>query len=164
MPWTIPGRHSRNIRSPPRYLAGSRISIRSWTRWFACRRADYGQSLRSTTAPRERRMPFGWSFQKAPMYYRFTTGHPEALTEGPPESAKPAVVLPRSWMVAVAALSLLLAAALGVIAILAWGRKTGPATVVANEGVARAFPIFWKSFVAGPEEPLVIFSNAAFVG
>ena len=26
------------------------------------------------------------------------------------------------------------------------------------------FPIFWKGFLAGPEQPLVIFSNARFVG
>ena len=91
-------------------------------------------------------------------------GAHEARPEGQAEAVKPALVLPRSSMVAVAALSLLLAVSLGVIAMLAWGRKTAPTTVVTNEGVARAFAIFWKSFVAGPEEPLVIFSNAAFVG
>jgi hypothetical protein len=91
-------------------------------------------------------------------------GAHEARPEGQPEAIKPAFVLSRSWMAAVATLSLLLAAALGVIAMLAWGHKTTPIAAAANEGVARAFPIFWKSFVAGPEEPLVIFSNAAFVG
>jgi hypothetical protein len=90
-------------------------------------------------------------------------GAHEARSEGQPEAVK-SVILPRGWVVAVAALSLLLAASLGVIAMLTWSHKTAPTTVVANEGVARAFPIFWKSFVAGPEEPLVIFSNAAFVG
>jgi hypothetical protein len=84
--------------------------------------------------------------------------------EGYPESVTPALVLPRRWVAAVATLSLLLAAAVGVIAMLAWGHKATPATVAANEGVAPAFPIFWKGFLAGPEQPLVIFSNAAFVG
>jgi hypothetical protein len=38
------------------------------------------------------------------------------------------------------------------------------ATDRAPEPVPAAFATFWKSFVSGPEEPWVIFSNGAFVG
>jgi hypothetical protein len=91
-------------------------------------------------------------------------GAHEARPEPHSESVLPALRLPRKWVVAIATLSLLLAAAVGVIAVLAWGHKPRQTIVTANENVAPAFSIFWKSFVAGPEEPLVIFSNAAFVG
>jgi hypothetical protein len=86
---------------------------------------------------------------------------PEVHQELPPR----ALMLPRRWGVAVAALSILLAAALAVIATLLVNRKSTPAaTVSANEEVSPSFPIFWKGFLAGPEEPLVVFSNAKFVG
>ena len=84
--------------------------------------------------------------------------HPEA-------SVAPPLVLPRRWVAAVAALAILLAAALACIGMLLVARKASPvASVSASEAVPPSFPIFWKSFLGGPEEPLVIFSNARFVG
>jgi hypothetical protein len=82
------------------------------------------------------------------------------------EAPSHALLLPRKWGVAVAALSILLAAALAVIATLLVSRKptTPTATVSANEDASATFPVFWKRFLAGPEEPLVVFSNAKFVG
>jgi hypothetical protein len=45
------------------------------------------------------------------------------------------------------------------------GRKSPDSVRASNaEPVPAAFHIFWKGFLTGPEEPWVIFSNAAFVG
>lgn len=71
----------------------------------------------------------------------------------------------RNWEIAVATLSLLLAAALMVIGSLWTTQKVAP-TVLAggSEPVPVEFQELWKPFVTGPEEPWLIFSNAAFVG
>jgi len=70
----------------------------------------------------------------------------------------------RPWMVAVAVLSLLLAAAITAIAIGA--RKNAPSSSagVLLEPAPPAFRSFWKPFISGPEAPWMIFSNAIFVG
>jgi hypothetical protein len=64
-------------------------------------------------------------------------------------------------------LSLALIAALATIGWLLWTRRES-AVSAANAAGAISAPapirIFWKGFVRGPEEPWVIFSNAAFVG
>ena len=89
----------------------------------------------------------------------------EATPESHPESSVTPLLLPRRWVVAVATLAILLAAALACIGTLLVARKASPvASVSASEAVPPSFPIFWKSFLGGPEEPLVIFSNARFVG
>src|SRR5271170_6211835 len=87
----------------------------------------------------------------------------EAGTADPPSGA---FVLPRKWVVAVAALSILLAASIAVIATLLINRKpaNSSAIALADGAVSPIFPVFWKGFTAGPEDPLVIFSNAQFVG
>ena len=71
----------------------------------------------------------------------------------------------RKWVLTVGALSVLLAVALVAILVLVLARKS-PDKVIAGdtEQVPAAFPIFWRGFLRGPEEPWVIFSNAAFVG
>ncbi|HEY2461944.1 MAG TPA: hypothetical protein VGI16_14130 [Candidatus Acidoferrum sp.] len=69
--------------------------------------------------------------------------------------------------IAVGILSVALALALVGIAILLAMRKSNRDTgvgAVTGEAVPAVFPIFWKGFLTGPEEPWVIFSNAAFVG
>ena len=44
-------------------------------------------------------------------------------------------------------------------------RKGTPAALAGSEAIApAAFQTFWKPFLTGPEEPWVVFSNAAFVG
>jgi hypothetical protein len=81
------------------------------------------------------------------------------------ESPSSQAMLPRGWVLAVSALSLLLAASLAVVGTLLYNRRlSGSATVAASDAVPSTFPVFWKSFLAGPEQPLVVFSNAKFVG
>src|ERR1700733_4017094 len=69
----------------------------------------------------------------------------------------------RNWAMAVVALVVLLAAAVAVILTLVASRNSAEATAH-NESAPAAFRTFWKSFISGPEEPWVIFSNGAFVG
>jgi hypothetical protein len=67
--------------------------------------------------------------------------------------------------VTAAVLAILLVAALASIGTLLVTRKATPVpSVSASEAVPPSFPVFWKGFLGGPEEPLVIFSNARFVG
>jgi hypothetical protein len=66
--------------------------------------------------------------------------------------------------VGVIALSILLAA--GVAALVVKWENHLRADAVSTKGapVSPVFQTFWKGFVSGPEEPWVVFSNAAFVG
>ncbi len=63
----------------------------------------------------------------------------------------------------IAALSVLLVVALGVIVAL-YNRERSYVSPAAEKPVPSAIQVFWRPFVAGPEEPWVIFSNGAFVG
>jgi hypothetical protein len=65
--------------------------------------------------------------------------------------------------VALGLLSALLVVAVVAIAYLLTTRNSRVADLPA-EPVPQAFNTFWKSFMTGPEEPWVIFSNGAFVG
>jgi hypothetical protein len=67
--------------------------------------------------------------------------------------------------IAVGVLSVALVMALVAIGVLVGARKSSRDVHAAgSEQVPAAFHIFWKNFLNGPEEPWVIFSNAAFVG
>jgi hypothetical protein len=71
----------------------------------------------------------------------------------------------RNWAIAVIALIVLLSAAVAAIVTLVANRGTAEAIAnPQNESVPAAFGTFWGSFLSGPEEPWVIFSNGAFVG
>lgn len=73
--------------------------------------------------------------------------------------------VPRKWAVAVGVLSILLAIAVTVIALQRFNRKTSGAELTGvNEQAPVPIQVFWKGFLTGPEEPWVIFSNAAFIG
>jgi hypothetical protein len=73
--------------------------------------------------------------------------------------------IPRRWAIAVGILAVLLAASLTVMAALLFPRKAGETSAISDRtGVPAAFPIFWRGFLTGPEEPWVIFSNARFAG
>jgi len=70
--------------------------------------------------------------------------------------------VPSGWLLAVVVLSLLLAGSL--LALYLLRRDTGVPSAHASEPTSAAFQSFWKPFLTGPEEPWVVFSNAAFVG
>jgi hypothetical protein len=91
----------------------------------------------------------------------FQDARPETHHQEP--SAKP-LVMSRKWIVAVATLSILLAGALASIVTLLAARRPPAAVSAGQPPVPAVFPIFWNGFLSGPEEPLVIFSNARFVG
>jgi hypothetical protein len=79
--------------------------------------------------------------------------------------AAPLSPTPRKWIFAVVALSVLLVATAAALVFLVAERNTAQAGPVAVLPPApAAVHIFWKGFVSGPEEPWVIFSNAAFTG
>ena len=71
----------------------------------------------------------------------------------------------RTWMIAAVALAVLLACAVAAIVVLLVARNTAEVGAAGHEDTApAAFHVFWKRFISGPEEPWVIFSNAAFIG
>jgi hypothetical protein len=71
----------------------------------------------------------------------------------------------RNRLAVIVTLAVLLSAAVLVIAVLVAMRKA-PDTTHASDAAAapEAFQVFWKPFIASPEDPWVIFSNAAFTG
>src|SRR5258708_28001063 len=72
---------------------------------------------------------------------------------------------PRKWIISVVVLSVLLAAAVvGLAALLVTRKNAGTDPSAETQPAPAAFHIFWKGFLTGPEEPWVIFSNAAFTG
>src|ERR1700738_2915730 len=73
--------------------------------------------------------------------------------------------LRRNWPMAVVALSVLLVAAVAVLAFFLADRSPVRAGRAAGSETAPvAFSAFWEGFVGGAGEPWVIFSNGAFVG
>jgi hypothetical protein len=71
----------------------------------------------------------------------------------------------RGWIVAVIALSVLLASAVAIATDRFLNRRVSEARAASDSPDAPvAFHVFWKGFLTGPQEPWVIFSNAAFVG
>ena len=70
----------------------------------------------------------------------------------------------RNRLAVIVTLGVLLSAAVLVIAGL-WATRKGPDTTHASDMAApEAFQVFWKPFLASPEDPWLIFSNAAFTG
>ena len=71
----------------------------------------------------------------------------------------------RNWAIAVIVLVLLLVAAVAVIVTMIASRTSAQGIASTHDELApAAFRTFWGSFISGPEEPWVIFSNGAFVG
>ncbi len=67
------------------------------------------------------------------------------------------------WQLAVAVLSIALLIALASVGVLLRSRRL-PESAGAAPVASGPLHTFWAPFLTGPEEPLVIFSNAAFVG
>ena len=79
-----------------------------------------------------------------------------------PERKVELVPTTRGWAIAVVVLSVLLAASFITSAIVLSQR---PRTqTAASQPVPAAYQIFWSRFLAGPQQPWVIFSNGSFVG
>jgi hypothetical protein len=71
----------------------------------------------------------------------------------------------KNLLIAVVVLSILLALSIAATAALLATRNTNiVARADSSKRIPAALQIFWKPFLGGPREPLVIFSNAAFVG
>jgi hypothetical protein len=71
----------------------------------------------------------------------------------------------RAGIVTIVALSVVLASAVAVATDRFLNRRVAEARVASDSPeVPVAFHVFWKGFLTGPQEPWVIFSNAAFVG
>jgi hypothetical protein len=81
------------------------------------------------------------------------------------ESPFEAVQTSRKWLAAVMLLSVGLSAAVAVATDRFLNRRTAEARLTGDSpDVPVAFHVFWRGFLTGPQEPWVIFSNAAFVG
>ena len=80
---------------------------------------------------------------------------PEAVAAYPPR-------VPRGWLFAVVGLSALLVAALAVLFLTR--RETPVASAGSDAPPPAALEQFWKPFLQGPDEPWVVYSNAAFIG
>jgi hypothetical protein len=80
----------------------------------------------------------------------------------PPHKKEEAARFTRGWVIGVAVFSVLLAASLSTTAILLSQRLHMQAAT--SQAVPAAYQIFWSRFVAAPQPPWVIFSNANFVG
>lgn len=91
------------------------------------------------------------------------TLNPKANEESPAPRNLGINQLRHGWGLAI--LAILLLAAVTVIGLLAAGRQPSSTALAGNlEAPPAAFRSFWKPFASGPQEPWVIFSNAAFVG
>lgn len=85
-----------------------------------------------------------------------------ALVSQPAEKKGEAAPSDRRWVMAVVFLSVLLAAALSLCAMLLSQRSANQ--TAAGISAPAAFQIFWNRFVISPQQPWVIFSNGNFVG
>ena len=87
--------------------------------------------------------------------------HGSGLHELPSVAARTS----RKWLAAVILLSVPLSAVVAVATDRFLNRRTAEARLTSDTpGVPVAFHVFWRGFLTGPQEPWVIFSNAAFVG
>jgi hypothetical protein len=80
------------------------------------------------------------------------------------ESSTDRAQTPRKWLAAVILLSAALSAVVAVATDRFLNRRTAEARLGDGAGAPTVLRVFWKGFLTGPQEPWVIFSNAAFVG
>jgi len=101
-------------------------------------------------------------FHKRDGTHKTNGHHPSAAQERGAPPAKTSV--PSGWMASVAVLSLLLGLSLIALVLAKKGSPSALAGDAATKPAPAAFQTFWKPFLVGPEEPSIVFSNAAFVG
>ncbi len=83
----------------------------------------------------------------------------------PHELSTEAPQTPRKWIAAVISLCAVLSAFVAVTTDRFLNRRTAEARLsTESSDVSTVLRVFWKGFLTGPQEPWVIFSNAAFVG
>jgi len=80
----------------------------------------------------------------------------------PNESKRRSLLL--NWATSVVALSILLAAGVSALVVRLENKGRNAITSVPARAVPPSIQTFWKAFASGPEEPSVVFSNAAFIG
>jgi hypothetical protein len=89
--------------------------------------------------------------------------HASALPPEPERDSTQSIA--SRWRFGFMVVSVFLAVALVVIMALAASRRSGdPAQTSERQPAPGSLRVFWNPFVKGPEEPWVIFSNAAFIG
>jgi hypothetical protein len=90
---------------------------------------------------------------------------PVTLTGRPSREAAPTAARQSyGWVIVLVALSMLLAASLAVALDRLLLRRSSESHVLAGTTVAPSMRTFWTGFLAGHQQPWVIFSNAQFVG
>jgi len=101
-------------------------------------------------------------------FHRRPVGDARTLPTGSndrPRGPDKAFLASRGGTIALITLCVLLAASLAAIAWLLTSRGAVPAAATVDPNQAPAeYREFWKPFLTGPQEPWLIFSNAAFVG
>jgi hypothetical protein len=100
------------------------------------------------------------------LVFHSTSGHTGPILAHDRE-AEPSIALPardRSlpWKIGLGAFVVLAIAA--IVLVLLSRNPSSTATANASEPAPPAFQVFWKPFLAGPDESWVIFSNGSFVG
>ncbi len=99
--------------------------------------------------------------QRSPGAGRDHAGSTHDTSDALPDNGQPS----RKWFAAIIVVSVFLAAIVAVATDRFLTRKTAEARLTGDSSDAPlAFHVFWKRFLTGPQEPWVIFSNAAFVG
>jgi len=99
--------------------------------------------------------------QRSPNASRNHAGAVADLQSGSAGQARSA----RGWLTALVALAVALTAVVAIATDRLLTRRTAEARPPdASTDPPVAFRVFWKGFLTGPQEPWVIFSNAAFVG
>ena len=101
------------------------------------------------------------TFHKRDAAHRANGHHASNSHEHAPVTETP---VPRGWVAAVVVLALLLAASLVMVYMSHKDASASASDSLARGSSSAAFQTFWKPFLIGPEEPWLVFSNAAFVG
>ena len=98
-------------------------------------------------------------------FHERTAGTGRNHGSGLHESASDVGRTSRKWLAAVILLSVILSAVVAVAMDRFLNRRTAEARLTSDSSdLPVAFHVFWRGFLTGPQEPWVIFSNAAFVG
>jgi hypothetical protein len=96
---------------------------------------------------------------------RAATARTNHSIDTPPERVdSPAGPDKEWWKIAAVSLAVILAVSLVTIVWLLATRQPATTSASQPDSVAESLQVFWRPFLSSPEQPWVIFSNAAFVG